>query len=141
MDPLIAPAKSSDAENLKLLAVFHYVVGAIGFLFACLPLIHLAIGVALIAGPGVASRNGEPAPAIVGYMFVGLAVVFILIGWSMAVCTIISGRMLAKRRHRTFSFVMGAVLCAFMPFGTILGVFTLILLSKDSVKALYAPTS
>jgi len=28
--------------------------------------------------------------------------------------------------------------CVFMPFGTILGVFTLIALNKDSVKAIFA---
>jgi hypothetical protein len=129
---------SSDVEHLNLLAIFHYVVGGIGFLLACFPLIHLAIGIAMIAAPGVATRHGDPATAIVGYVFAGVAAFFILIGWTAAVCTIISGRLIAKRRARTFSFVTGVFLCMFMPFGTVLGVFTIILLNKESVKALYA---
>lgn len=135
--PLIPPL-SKDEENLNLLAIFHYVVGALGFFLACFPLIHLAIGIAMIASPGVATRHNEPAPALVGYFFVGFAAVFILLGWTAAICTIISGRMIAKRKSRMFSFVMGAILCMFMPFGTVLGVFTLILLNKESVKSLYA---
>jgi hypothetical protein len=36
-----------------------------------------------------------------------------------------------------FSFILACIECLSMPFGTILGVFTIIILSKDSVKALY----
>ncbi len=136
---------NNDVEHLNLLAIFHYVVGGIGFLFACFPVIHLLIGLAMIAAPGVATRHGDPASAIVGYFFAGFATFFILIGWTAAVCTIISGYLISKRRKRMFSFVMGIFLCMFMPFGTVLGVFTIILLNKESVKALYAqaaqPTS
>jgi hypothetical protein len=32
---------------------------------------------------------------------------------------------------------VGAVQCLFMPFGTILGVFTIIILSRESVQRLY----
>lgn len=32
---------------------------------------------------------------------------------------------------------MAAILCMFIPFGTILGVFTLIVLSRESVRQLY----
>ncbi len=126
-----------DAEHLNLLAIFHYIVGGIGFLFACFPFIHLAIGVMMLAGPG-AIRGDEPAPDILGYLFIGMAILFILAGWTAAICTIISGRMIAKRQRRMFSFVMAAVLCAFVPFGTVLGVFTIMTLNKDSVKERYA---
>ena len=139
METTPAPQRNSDAENLNLLAVFHYIVGVIGFLFACFPIIHLVIGIVMIAGAGSghAARGGEAAPAFVGYAFAGFAAVLILLGWAMAICTIISGRMIARRRHRTFSFVLGAILCVFFPFGTVLGVFTIVVLNKDSVKALY----
>jgi hypothetical protein len=40
-----------------------------------------------------------------------------------------------------FSFVMAAVMCMFVPFGTILGVFTIIVLSKESVLRLYGSST
>jgi hypothetical protein len=128
---------NSDLEHLNLLAIFHYVVGAIGLVFACFPMIHLAIGIAMIVGAGTGMRNGDMAPAFIGYLFVGIATFLIVLGWTMAICTIISGRFIAARKNRTFSFVLAAILCFFMPFGTVLGVFTIVLLNKDSVKALY----
>jgi len=36
--------------------------------------------------------------------------------------------------------VMACVECLFIPFGTILGVFTIIVLLRESVKALFAAT-
>src|SRR4051812_40953640 len=42
-----------------------------------------------------------------------------------------------ERKHRTFSLVMAVVNCLCIPFGTALGVFTLIILQRPSVKALY----
>ena len=37
----------------------------------------------------------------------------------------------------TFCLVMGAVACMFMPVGTVLGVFTIVVLMKPSVKELF----
>ena len=39
-----------EREYLKLLSIFHCIVGAMTALFACFPLIHLAIGIAMLCG-------------------------------------------------------------------------------------------
>jgi len=129
---------SKDEEHLNLLALFHYVVGGIGAVFACFPLIHVGLGVAMLFDSKMlAGANGSPPPAFAGIFFILLGGFLVLLGWAMAVCTVVSGRFLGKRKRRMFSFVIAAILCAFMPFGTVLGVFTIIVLSRDSVKSLY----
>ena len=40
-----------------------------------------------------------------------------------------------------FCLVMGAVECVFMPFGTVLGIFTIIVLMRESVKPLFTPNN
>lgn len=141
MNPAAPPPLTlkRDEEQLKLLAIFHYVVAAIGAFFACFPLLHVAMGAMMVANPAFMGGNGKapPPPAAFGYFFIAMGGFFVLCGWAAAVCTFVSGRLLAKRRKRMFSFVTGAVLCAFMPFGTILGVFTIIVLSRESVQRLY----
>jgi len=137
--PLAVVQRQRDEEQLSLLAVFHYVVAGLGALFACFPLIHIAIGTMLFLQPEFMTKgqSGELPPQWFGLIFVIMGGVFVLTGWTAAICTFLSRRYLSKRKNRMFSFVMGAVLCLFMPFGTILGVFTIVVLSKDSVKALY----
>jgi hypothetical protein len=39
----------------------------------------------------------------------------------------------------TICFVMACGECMFMPFGTVLGVFTILVLNRQSVKGLFAP--
>ena len=141
MSTLPPPVPSNDAEHLKLLATFHYVVGGLGALFACFPLIHVFLGLMMILQPGfMAGKEGSAPPPFVGFLFAGIGITFVLLGWAAAICTIISGRMLARRRHRVFSFVIAVLLCMFMPFGTVLGIFTIIVLSRESVRRLYGET-
>lgn len=136
---LPSPPPSQDEEHLRLLALFHYIMAGIGALFACFPLIHVVIGVMMIVNPSFMNGGQQsfPPPAVFGYLFAGMGALFVLAGWAAAICTFISGRYLARRRCRIFSIVVAAILCMFAPFGTVLGVFTIIILSRESVKRLY----
>jgi hypothetical protein len=60
-----------------------------------------------------------------------------LLGIAIAICILIAGRSLAKHTRYWFAFVVACIECLFIPFGTILGVFTIIVLSRDSVKELF----
>src|SRR5438128_6559299 len=53
----------------------------------------------------------------------------------MAVCILIAGRSLSRREGYSFALVIACIECLFIPFGTILGVFTIVVLSRESVKA------
>lgn len=128
---------SQDEEHLRLLSIFHYVVGGITALFACFPCIHLALGIALISGAFPVPPSQHGPPPFVGWFFVLVASMFILAGWGLAAAILVAGRFLAQRTHYLYCFVVAAIECIFMPFGTVLGVFTIIVLSRPSVKALF----
>jgi membrane protein YqaA with SNARE-associated domain len=55
----------------------------------------------------------------------------------MAICILFAGISLSRRRCYWFAFVVACIECIFIPFGTILGIFTIIVLSRESVKALF----
>ena len=137
--PLPPVVGSKDEEHLKLLVIFHYVVAALCALFGSIPLIHVGLGLMMVLRPAffMQGHQGSPPPEWLGFLFIGLGGFIVLSGWGVAVCTLISGRYLAKRKKRMFSFVMAAVLSMFMPFGTALGIFTIIVLNRDSVQRLY----
>ena len=128
--------QTQDAEHLRLLSIFHYVVAGLAALFACLPIFHLLIGLAMVTDWGDFA-NQDPVAGVVGWFFVVFAAAVILAGWAFAVCLALAGRYLAQRRRYTYCLVMGAVACVFMPFGTVLGVFTIMTLVRDSVKRLF----
>lgn len=143
--PYATPVPDVDNEHLRLLAIFHWIVGPIQLLMGCFPIIHLVVGLALVSGsfpaaPGSATSH-PPPPVFVGWLFVILASVFILIGWGFGILTLISGFQIRDRRRRVFSIVVAGLNCIHFPFGTTLGVFTLIVLLRRSVEALYRSTA
>ena len=135
------PQMMQDAEHLKLLAVFHYVLGGLTALFGSFPIIHVAIGFAIVSGkfgPGAhGSSSGGPPPDQFGWIFVIFGGVAILLFWTFAALLIYSGRCLSARRNHTFCFVIACLSCVGFPLGTALGVFTILVLQRPTVKALF----
>jgi len=94
----------------------------------------------VIGGMGVGPGANEPTPAFVGLFFAIFGGLFVLFGWVLGFLTILSGRFIAQRKNRTFSIAMGAVNCTMVPFGTVIGVFDIVLLTNAEVIKEYPPT-
>jgi hypothetical protein len=121
-----------------LLAIFHYIVAGLAALFSFFPLFYAAFGVLMLylaAHPG--SQKGEPPPAFLGWIMIAFGSFMFLVGEALATCILLSGRFIARHRRYWFVFVMACIQCLFFPFGIILGVFTIIVLSRSSVKELF----
>ena len=104
-----------------------------------LPILHLAIGIIIITAPESFPMESpeELPPQVFGYLFAFFGATFFILGEALAIANILSGRFLKLRKRYWFSFVIACINCLYMPFGTILGVFTIIVLSRESVKELY----
>jgi hypothetical protein len=124
-----------DIEHLRLLSIFHYVAGGLLAFLGCFAIIYVVLG-AVIASGRLPNGSTTP-PTALGFMFIAIGVFGLLFAWGLATCLFLSGRFMSARRHQTFSIVVAAISCLQIPFGTVLGVFTLIVLSRQSVRALY----
>ena len=135
-------SRSQDEEQLRLLSVFHYVVGGLSGLFSLFPVIHLVIGLMIVFSPQTfPGKPGDAPPAFVGWLIVGFVAMMILFGLAVSASIVFAGRSLARRRHYTFCLVIAGIECMFMPFGTVLGVFTIVVLMRESVKPLFQESS
>jgi hypothetical protein len=123
---------NEDKQHLKLLSIFHYVVGGLKAVFTCIFFIHFFIGIAMLTGAI------DDAPDFVGLLLIAMSIVFITLGWTLAVCLFIAGSSLASQKRYTFCLIIAAINCMFIPFGTVLGIFTIIVLMRPSVKELFA---
>jgi len=131
------PANQDD-RHLRLLATFHYIVAGLIALFSCIFLLHLAMGIMIIVSPEtMKSSNGSMPPTFLGWLFAFIGGFAILSGWAFAICLAFAGRFLSRRKKYLFCLVVAAISCMFMPFGTVLGVFTIITLQRPSIKQLF----
>jgi hypothetical protein len=123
-----------DLEQLRLLSIFHYVVAGIVALVALVPGIHLAFGLLMVTGHLSPEDDGS---RVIGWIMTGCASFAMTLGLGFAGLIALAGRSLAQRRRYTFCLVVAAILCLLVPFGTLLGVFTIVVLVRHSVKALF----
>lgn len=128
----------SDREQLGYLAIAHYVLAGLAFLFGSFPIIHFLAGAFLTFGPVANQPGSEGVPRLVGGIFMALGGTLVAIAYTVAGLIAFAGRSLQQQRRHTFCVVMAvaeAVSC--VPLGTILGVLTLIVLLRPSTKAVF----
>src|SRR5262249_6995276 len=128
------------AERLKLLTIFYYVVAGLFALLALLGVLLLTCGIAILTGaiPAKPTRPGEPDPReLVGALLTGEGALAFLVTMTYAVLLAVTGWLIARRRGYVFSLVVAGIACPSFPTGTLLGVFTFLLLLRPTVKAMY----
>jgi hypothetical protein len=138
LPPVIRDQRKVDEEHVRLLALFHFVFAGLGLLGIAFLLMHYAFMHAIFMNPEMwKNEKGGPPPAVFFqifkwvYLFGGM---FFVMG---AVLNLLSGMFLRRRKNRTFSIIVAALDCLQIPFGTALGVFTIMVLVRDSVRELY----
>ncbi|MDZ4288788.1 MAG: hypothetical protein U0984_12560 [Prosthecobacter sp.] len=136
------PIPNRDLEHLRLLAVFHYVVGGLSIACTGFLYVHFLFMRMIFADPKLWENAKEPPPfdpqEFFGF-FVWFYVIFGAVAVAAGVLNLLSGRYLQKRKHRMFSMLVAGFDCLQVPLGTVLGVFTLVVLNRESMARVYAP--
>ena len=122
-----------------MLPVLYWVLGGLDILMSLYGLIYIGLGAVFAFTPWQSSGAASDAPpAFIGWFFVAIGVGFMLVFGASGGLKIATGFWISKRRRRTLSLVMAGVSCLWVPFGTLVGVLTFIVLLRPSVEALYA---
>ncbi len=136
------PITDVDLTHLNVLAICFWVWGGITALFSSIGLIHVAMGVAMISGnfpgPTTMPNSQIPAEQFVGWMFVILGSAFVMFGWLIGGLSIYAGFCLKRHRRWMLCMIVASLNCISIPIGTALGVFTIIVLVRPRVKAMFA---
>jgi len=116
-------------------------------------MIHLAVGIFAVTveiPPEVAEQMAEPdangntlpfspeAPQkLFGIIFIVIASILILSFWTIAILIIVAGKKLAAYQSHSFCLIVAGISCLMFPFGTALGIFTILTLMKPEARQLF----
>ena len=125
----------NDYQHLKWLSLGFYFHAALIALFACFGFFYFYFGIVMLAGGFEHDKN--PPPPFVGWLLIGMALVLIVLGSTLAICNILTGKYLKRQTNYIFCIVIAAVNCMSSPLGLVLCIFTIIVLLRESVKALF----
>lgn len=77
-------------------------------------------------------------PEVQVALLIGFGFILFLIGIAILFCIILAGQSLALYENYTLCLVVAIAECLIFPIGTIIGVYTIIILRRDSVKKLFS---
>jgi hypothetical protein len=129
-----------DDERLRWIAFFHYISGGLTIAFSSMFIFHVIFFGFMLSNPEIFNPDNLEMPEMpldMLQVFVGLFGTLIVLGIVYGICEILSGVFIKRRRHRLFSFIVAIPRLLLLPYGTILSVFTLMLLERESVKQQY----
>jgi hypothetical protein len=145
---------AEDAEHLSALSIGHFILSAVALLGVVPTLIYGVAGAKLVdefgsdlsmamgnipGQPGADPFGGGPDAMLqdLSTLLTTMIVALVVLGVVSAVHLLVVGVKIRQRRWWTFCYLTGWGECLMFPFGTILGIFTIIVLSRSSVKRLF----
>ena len=131
--------RTVDDRHLSVLSILHFVGAGLAFLGLGFVGLHYAMFSSVFNNPDLWKGAAQPPPADFFGVFKWIYVV--LAAWYVTslVLNLLTGIYLRRKVHRTFCFVVAGMNCLQFPLGTILGIFTIIVLARDSVRSAFAP--
>lgn len=136
-----SPQMMRDAEHLRLLSIFHYVMSGLSVLGMLMGGVYVAMPVFIKSVMKTSARPasaGSPNPDAFMWILTLEGIVIGIMSLIALVGFYLCGRYLSARRNRTFCFVISGLACMCIPLGTVLGIFTILVLSRPTVAALFA---
>jgi hypothetical protein len=139
LPPLMRDQRKADADHLRLLAIFHFVGAGLAVLGIGFLALHYLFLHSILDNPEMwkNQKGAVPPPKEFFAMFKWFYVFFGAWLVVSGVLNVLSGIFIGRRKFRTFSLVVAVINCIHIPFGTVLGVFTIVVLLRASVRELY----
>jgi len=120
-----------DNEHLRLLRIGYFISAGQTAIIIPLGLVYAAMGVLTAHLPG---GSGAPPPAFMSWFFGIFGGVLSAIGTVAAGMKLLTAVRLKERRSRTLCMITAALSCLEIPYGTALGIMTLVVLGRPSVE-------
>jgi hypothetical protein len=127
-------------HDLKLLSIGYYIQGGIAAFYTVMVTGYMGfLGTMLATFGAAAQRNGQKAiPEFVITFITGLILVIAFFSLATTICLLLAGYWLRRYRNKLFIFLVAAFSCLSVPYGTVLGIFTFMVLRRPVAEQLFA---
>ncbi len=128
-----------DEEHLRLLSLGYKVSAGFIAFYSLFGLFYVFMGLLFAFAPFPEGGGGasEAPLAFFGLFMGGIGIVFLLVGFTFAALRWRTAWSLDKRRSIVFCQLVAALTCLEIPYGTLLGILTFIVLARPSVRRLF----
>ncbi len=131
---------SKTEEHLNLLMIFQFIYSGLLFLGFGFLYLHYRLLSYFLTQEAFQKEMAQSAPFNTAEFFHLFKWFYLAMGvflLTKIILNLLSGFFMKARTHRMFSTVIGGLNCVFVPLGTVLGVFTILILQSNETKSLY----
>ena len=140
LSPRDSERRRTDLEQVKVLSVCHFVGVGLAALGLLMLYGHYMFFTRMISNPDLWKGAAAPPPEMFAPMRWLYGVGATLVAGT-GILNFFGARSLRAKKNRLFTIGVAIVNCFWFPLGTALGVFTIIVLARESVQALYRETT
>jgi len=127
-----------DTEHLRLLRIGYFIQAGTTLFLCAFGLLYVFMGIFAFSSLPRTSPSQTAAQAhLMGYVLAWMGGLFTLGGAVLATLKFLTARALGRRRARMLCIITAGLSCVFVPYGTVIGVFTFVVLGRPSVQALF----
>ena len=131
-----------DDEHLKLLSWGYLFSGVMTALFSLLGLLYALMGLFMSTMLSAAAKAGERTDAMtpesIGAFLGIFGLIFFLFSISVAIAKFVAASCIKRRKSRTLCLIVAGLTCFGIPYGTVLGVCSFMVLGRESVVLQFA---
>jgi divalent metal cation (Fe/Co/Zn/Cd) transporter len=120
-----------DTEHLKLLRWGYFLSAGVTACFSMFGLFYAGMALLITSLPVKEGQDAPPEQIAWIFAIVGIGITVVML--AVAAAKLKVAKALRERTSRTFCYVVAVITMFGMPYGTLLGVFTLLVLSRPSV--------
>jgi hypothetical protein len=85
--------------------------------------------------PGADGTQLQPPPKALFRMMGGIFGFFVLLGWTLGGLTAYAGWCIARRKRKAIVYIIAALNCVFVPYGTLLGVALVVVMFSATAQS------
>ncbi len=130
-----------DNEHINLLSLFQLISGIFTLAWSVFMVLYFGFIIFIINLGGKFDAAKNQIDSEFPFQFMGIIIIVwiicLLIAIALGIAKIFSSKFLKQRKNRTFSIVISCIECFSFPYGTLLGVLSIIVLNRDNVKNVY----
>jgi hypothetical protein len=136
LSPYDARQQILDAEHLRLLRLGYIVAACVNSFMCLLGFFYVGMG-ALVSStiPARGTRGAPPFSPLAFFAAFGLF--FIVIGGGLIVLNVLTARAIGRRQGYVLCMISAGLSCLGIPYGTLLGIATFVVLGRPHVKAMF----
>ena len=126
-------------HDLKLLSIGYYIQAGIAGFYSLFVLAYASfLGTIFRVVSRKLEEKGQQGipPVFVSLAATVIGIVLILV-IVYTLCLFLAGQWIVRHRNRLFIYVIGAITCLAIPYGTVLGIFTFMVMQRPTAQMLF----